>query len=312
MDRIKGIALKAVFIAIISVWAMTGLQAQNITVASYNIRNQNGKDAANGNGWEQRYPWICSLIGFECIDIFGAQEVLSGQKEDMLRMLPEYDCIYAGRDDGRDQGEGSPIFYRRERFQVLDSGWFWMSETPDVPSKGWDAALPRICTWGKFRDRQTGKRLWFFNLHMDHRGIEARRHAAELVTRRIHEWCRKNETVFLTGDFNVDQDNEIYSIFTASGKLSDSYETAQKRHAPNGTANTFDPDLFTKSRIDHIFIAGKLSVISYGILTETYRSLPDENTEDFTSENFPEEVMLRKYKARIPSDHFPVIIRAEL
>ena len=178
--------------------------AQNLTVATYNIRNKNDGDARAGNGWDSRYPWICSLIEFEGIDIFGSQEVLEPQLEDMLEALPEYGYVGAGRDDGRTKGEYAPIFYRTDRFTVLGSGWFWLSETPDVPSKGWDAALPRICTWGHFKDRETGRKLWFFNLHMDHVGVHARAEGARLVVSRIKEWCGKNETVFLTGDFKID------------------------------------------------------------------------------------------------------------
>ena len=285
--------------------------AQNLTVATYNIRNKNDGDARAGNGWDSRYPWICSLIEFEGIDIFGSQEVLEPQLEDMLEALPEYGYVGAGRDDGRTKGEYAPIFYRTDRFTVLGSGWFWLSETPDVPSKGWDAALPRICTWGHFKDRETGRKLWFFNLHMDHVGVHARAEGARLVVSRIKEWCGKNETVFLTGDFNVDQNNEIYTTFTESGVLEDSFVTAEKRYAPNGTANGFDPDSFTGSRIDHVFVSPGMEVKNYGVLTETYRSGIDGGSS-YKSGNLPKEIDLHEFQARTPSDHFPVIIKVRL
>lgn len=304
--------LKTMLLAAVLMLQAACLAAQNLNVATYNIRYSNPKDASAGNGWEQRYPWICSLIQFENIDIFGSQEVLHSQLEDMLEAMPEYSFIGVGRTDGREKGEYAPIFYRTDRIRLLDKGWFWLSSTPDTPSVGWDAALERICTWGHFKDRKTGRKFWFFNLHMDHVGVKARAEGAKLVVSRIREWCRKNETVFLTGDFNVDQNNEIYSIFTESGILSDSYGTAEKRYAPNGTANTFNPEAFTGSRIDHIFVSPDMKVCNYGVLTETYRSETSGSSEGYKSGNFPKEVTLHKYQARVPSDHFPVIIRVEL
>ena len=124
--------------------------AQELTVATYNIRNANKGDAERGNGWERRCPWVCGLIEFQGFDIFGSQEVLDGQLHDMLAQLPDYAYIGVGRDDGKAKGEYSPIFYKKERFRLLDEGHFWLSEVTDRPNKGWDAALPRICTWGHF------------------------------------------------------------------------------------------------------------------------------------------------------------------
>ena len=142
--------------------------AQELTVATYNIRNANRGDAERGNGWERRGPWVCCLIEFHGFDIFGSQEVLDGQLHDMLAQLPDYDYIGVGRDDGKTQGEYAPIFYKKERFRLLDDGHFWLSEITDRPNKGWDAALPRICTWGHFLDLQTKRRFWFFNLFVCH------------------------------------------------------------------------------------------------------------------------------------------------
>ena len=286
--------------------------AQNLTVASYNIRYRNDGDAAAGNAWEKRYPWICSLLEFENVDIFGAQEVLHPQLGDMLAALPEYGYVGVGREDGMQKGEYAPIFFRKDRFKLLDSGYFWLSETPEKPSVGWDAALERICTWGHFKDRKTGRKFWFFNLHMDHVGTHARENGASLVVSRIREWCGKNERVFLTVDFNVDQTNTIYTIFTGSGVLSDSYVTAEKRYAPSGTANKFDPNSFTSSRIDHIFVTPSVKVSNYGVLTETYRDETEGSDKGYGSGNFPKEIKLHDYQARTPSDHFPVIIRVTL
>ena len=253
--------------------------AQELTVATYNIRNANKGDAERGNGWERRCPWVCGLIEFQGFDIFGSQEVLDGQLHDMLAQLPDYAYIGVGRDDGKAKGEYSPIFYKKERFRLLDEGHFWLSEVTDRPNKGWDAALPRICTWGHFLDRQTRRRFWFFNLHMDHVGVRAREESAKLVVAKIREMCGPREFVILTGDFNVDQNNPIYTTFTASGVLADSYETAARRYAPNGTFNNFNPTLKTDSRIDHIFVSPSVRVHDYGVLTDTYRSQTTRSDE---------------------------------
>lgn len=280
--------------------------AQDMTVASFNVRYRNDGDTAAGNGWERRCPYVCALIEFEDFDIFGAQEVLHSQLQDMHSLLSDYSYVGVGRDDGATEGEYAPIFYKTERFELLGSGHFWLAEVTDRPNVGWDAALPRICTWGHFRDRTTGKRFRFFNLHMDHIGEKARAESAKLVVSQIREMTAADESVILTGDFNVDQNDAIYSIFTDSGVLNDSYEVAEKRFAPNGTFNNFSTELFTESRIDHIFVSPSFEVVRYGVLTDTYRTPTPESEGMIKSGNFPKEVSLHAYQARAISDHFPV------
>lgn len=286
--------------------------AQEVRVASYNIRYRNDDDAARGNGWAQRGEWVARLVEFHDFEIFGAQEVLDDQLRDLLALLPAYDYIGVGRDDGATAGEYAPIFYKKDRFRLLDEGHFWLAEVTDRPNRGWDAALPRICTWGRFRDEVSGRRFWFFNLHMDHVGVVAREKGAELVVEKIRTMCPAGERVVLTGDFNVDQHNEIYRTFTSSGVLDDTFETAEKRYAPNGTFNSFDPQLKTESRIDHIFLTPGVRVLRYGVLTDTYRSPVAESDREIKSGAFPKEVSLHRYEARIPSDHFPVMVELVL
>lgn len=136
--------------------------AQDLYVASYNIRYQNDGDTEKGNSWTQRCPVVCGQLNFEHPDIFGTQEVLKPQLDDMLRLLPDYDYIGVGREDGVHGGEHEAIFYDKQKIRLLEHGDFWLSETPDKPGLGWDAACTRICTWGKFKDRKT--RLKFFFL----------------------------------------------------------------------------------------------------------------------------------------------------
>lgn len=285
--------------------------AQELTVATYNIRNANRGDAERGNGWERRGPWVCRLIEFHGFDIFGSQEVLDGQLHDMLAQLPDYDYIGVGRDDGKTQGEYAPIFYKKERFRLLDDGHFWLSEITDRPNKGWDAALPRICTWGHFLDLQTKRRFWFFNLHMDHIGVQAREESAKLVVAKIREMCKPKEFVILTGDFNVDQNNHIYTTFVSSGILADSYETRRKTLRPERYVQQLQP--FAEDRQPHRPYL-RDAVGSRARLRGADRHLPYGDRRQRRGDQvgaFPKEVSLHSYDARTPSDHFPVVVRLE-
>lgn len=284
-------------------------QTTDLTVGSYNIRYDNKNDELNGNGWQQRLPVISSLIQFIDYDILGCQEVLVNQLADLSDQLTGYDYVGVGRDDGKEAGEFAPIFFKKNKFNLLDSGQFWLSQTPDKPSKGWDAALPRICTYVHLQDKSSGKKLWYFNLHMDHVGTKAREESCKLVIERIKAMLDPSEAVVLTGDFNVDQHNPIYTILEQSGIIKDSYELAPFKFAWNGTFNAFDNNLFTPSRIDHVFVGKQLKVEKYAVLTESYRS-PKKTSTEVKKGDFPKELSFKDYQARLPSDHFPIIVKA--
>lgn len=287
---------KTVLLLTIVLVCVTKLTGQQLTIGSYNIRYINPDDVAAGNGWEQRLPIISQLINFNDFDILGAQEVLRPQLNDLLAQLPAYDYTGVGRDDRKTEGEYAPVFYRKDKVTLLRSGHFWLSEQTAYPNKGWDAVLPRICTWAEFEVKKTGLTLWFFNLHMDHIGVEARRQSALLVLRKIEEMCGE-APVILTGDFNVDQTSESYLVFANSGTLVDSYETTAVRYAVryavNGTFNNFEPNRKDDSRIDHIFVSPTFRVERYRILTDMYWE-PSVGQE------------AGPYSVRIPSDHYPV------
>ena len=263
--------------------------AQPLYVGSYNIRYQNDEDTQNGDSWTKRCPVVCDQLNFEHPDVFGAQEVLEPQLHDMVAKLDGYDYIGVGREDGKQKGEYAAIFYDKQKFRLMDSGHFWLSQTPDKPSLGWDAACIRICTWGLFEDGTTGLQFYFYNLHMDHVGVVARRESAKLVMERIRQRAEDRLPVVLTGDFNVDQNDEIYSIFTQSGLLIDCYTQTRLRFAENGTFNGYHQERKTSSRIDHVFVSPQLSVERYGVLTNTYWA--DQR--------------------RLPSDHYPVFVHLQ-
>lgn len=294
---------------IIIVCALTvSAQEAVINVASYNIRQYNKQDSINGNGWQVRCPILAQLIRFHEFDVFGTQEGFKHQLEDLKAALPGYDYTGVGREDGADAGEHSAIFYRTDLFTLVDHGDFWLSETPEKPSIGWDAVLPRICSWARLRHNPKGKEFLFFNLHMDHIGKQARVESALLVQQKMNEFGSELPT-FLTGDFNVDQTHQSYTALTTSGKLKDSYCTAKLVYALNGTFNDYSTNDYSTSRIDHIFVSPNVKVDKYGVLTDTYRT-PVDGAEARQPGSAPEEISLIPHVARTPSDHFPVMIRA--
>lgn len=283
------------------------LSAQQLTVGSYNIRYKNWNDSVQGNVWNKRCQVICDQLNFMAPDVFGTQEVLYGQLQDMKEALDGYDYIGIGRDDGERAGEHEAIFYKTDKIKLLDHGDFWLSETPEKPGLGWDAVCVRICTWGKFSMDEAI--FYFFNLHMDHVGVIARREAAKLVVARIRE-IAQGAPVVLTGDFNVDQTNEIYTIFTESGLLKDSYDATRIRFAENGTFNAFKTEYYTTSRIDHVFVSPEIQVESYGVLTNSYWT-PDETIDTLKAFDAPQEISFDKYIRRNPSDHYPVFVKVK-
>jgi len=300
------------------------LSAQQLLVGSYNIRYKNKNDSINGEVWTKRCQVICDQVNFMAPDIFGTQEVLYSQLCDFKKGFDGYDYIGIGRDDGKRAGEHEAIFYKKDKIQLLDHGDFWLSETPDKPGLGWDAVCIRICTWGKFavkesprrhglfnrRKAATGKVFYFFNLHMDHVGVVARREAAKLVVAKVKE-IAQGAPVFITGDFNVDQNDEIYTIFTNSGLLKDSYNAARIRFAENGTFNAFKTEYYTTSRIDHVFVSPSTTVEAYGVFTNSYWT-PDDTDETLKASDAPQEISFDNYIRRNPSDHYPVFVKVRM
>jgi endonuclease/exonuclease/phosphatase family metal-dependent hydrolase len=258
--------------------------AQKITIGTYNIRYDNPGDT--GNRWVDRAPVVSNLIRFHDFDLFGIQEGLKNQVDDIATALPEYDHYGKGRDDGKDAGEHSTIFYKKDRFKVLKSGDFWLSETPDKPGKGWDATCcNRICSWLHLEDKKTKKQFYAFNVHFDHQGVVARRESSKLIIAKIKEIAGQAPVLF-TGDLNGGRDTEWYQSLATSGLLTDVFTKVKFPYANNSSFNSFRTPR-GKTVIDHIFMTKQFTASKWGILTDSYYG---------------------KY----PSDHFPVLAVVEL
>ena len=161
--------MKKIFLLAALACSVMFADAQNLIVGSYNIRNDNRGDAQKGDGWATRYKILCDQVQWYGFDIFGTQEVKKNQLDDMLREMPEYAYEGVARDDGKEKGEYSPIFYKKDRFKYLNGGTFWISPTPEkVGVKGWDAALPRICSYVHLQDKVTKVKFWFFKIGRAH------------------------------------------------------------------------------------------------------------------------------------------------
>ena len=277
--------LSFLFISFLAVTTLT--KAQDMKVASYNLRYDNKNDSLNGNGWEQRSPAVIALIRFHDFDIFGTQEGLKNQLDDISNALPQYARYGRGRDDGIDKGEHSAIFYKKEEFTLLKKGDFWLSQTPDKPSLGWDATCcNRICSWVQLQHKKSGKKIFFFNVHYDHQGVVARKESSKLILKRIKEIAGKSPVIF-TGDFNGSTSTEWYQTVANSGILTDTYNEVKFPYANNASFNAFGRARQSNEIIDHIFVTDQLKVIKWGLLTDTYYG-------------------------KFPSDHFPVMVELKL
>lgn len=302
--------MKRVYLSVILVLTAWSCLSAQMLVGTYNIRYKNDGDSTRGNVWSKRCQVIADQVNFMAPVVLGVQEALLVQLQDLQSELDGYEYIGVGRDDGKTGGEYAAILYKTDQVRLLDHGDFWLNQSPDRPALGWDAACIRICTWGKFTGQTAtdDEAFYFFNLHMDHVGVTARRESAKLILKKIRE-IAGNLPVIVTGDFNVDQNDEIYGLFTGSGMLVDSYQVARQRFAENGTFNSFDTDLYTESRIDHVMVSPSIRVDSYGILTNSYWTPDEGSASTLKGHDAPQEIDFSRYVRRQPSDHYPVFVR---
>lgn len=264
--------------------------APPLRVMTFNLRYDTPSDGANA--WPHRHDWVAALIRFHAPDALGVQEALAHMLTDLDARLPGFARVGVGRADGRAGGEFNAILYRRDRLELLDSGTFWLSPTPEVAgSKGWDAAIERIATWARFRDRRTGCRYVHLNTHFDHVGEQARQESARLI-RRHAAALADGIPVVVTGDLNADPASEPYRILTrdtiadATPPLRDAMVASRDGHyGPTSTWTAFRA-IEPGRRIDYVLVSPQVRVLKHAILPDSWGG-------------------------RFPSDHLPVLAAVE-
>ena len=256
--------------------------APQIRVMSYNIRCLATEEDFRDLWWLRR-SHLAEQVKKHNPDLIGMQEVYTSQGKYLAGKLKGYAWFGPPRNDGKKKGERNPIFYKKDRFELLQQSTFWLSETPEVlGSKSWDTACKRIVTWGEFRDKKSGKIFFHFNTHFDHKGEVARKESAKILLQRAKA-IAGDSPFFVTGDFNTDPDSIPYQTTTTA--LSDSRKISLTvPQGPENTAWTFKVGVPPDHRIDYIFVSKGISVSDYAALEETYG------------------------KGRRPSDHISVLV----
>lgn len=257
----------------------------NLKLMTFNVRYDESifnKGKPKQNDWANRKDFQIGLIDFHSPDVVGMQEPHRHQIDYFDEQLPTYKWIGVAREDGKNEGEFNPIFYRADKFRVLSSGTFWLSKTPEKVSRSWDAGYTRICSWALFEKLNSTSQFYVFNTHFDSVGKEARLQSARLLNDTIKSMV-ENKPVFVMGDFNFTPDSPAYKELTSNGLYDSKMESASEPYGPEGTFNGFRFGKAQQARIDYIFVNKQVEVSHYGVLT------------DFRSKQFP-------------SDHHPVVI----
>jgi endonuclease/exonuclease/phosphatase family metal-dependent hydrolase len=258
---------------------------------SFNIRYDNPNDGENV--WSQRKEKVAQLIRQLQPDVLGVQEALKNQLDDLMIQLSEYEWFGVGREDGKENGEFVPIFYKKNRLKVLEQSTFWLSETPQVPGGySWDAKYGRTVTWGKLFDKKSKKTFFFFNTHFDKDGEVSRIKNAEMLVAQIEEIAHE-DSVILVGDFNCVESSEPYRLLTATQgrekqgkekKLEDTRYTAQEHSGPKGTVSDFKTLVIPERKIDYIFVKNNVNVCNHSVIST-------------------------KWNGKFPSDHLPIVVQ---
>ena len=231
-------------------------EARKFRILSFNILVDRGPH------WDARKVQVGEFIRKNHPDVFGLQEPTKPQMDDLAPYLKDYAYVGVARDDGKEQGEYSPVYYRTDRYRALKSGTFWLSETPEAPSYGWDANCRRVCSWALLQDKVSGKLFVFANTHLDHIGKVARRNGALLIKERLTALVPAGTPLMVTGDFNVEDTEEAYITMTTGGiPLGDAYKMARKRTGCKTTFHAWGKIPDEKAyKIDFIFLSPQLKV----------------------------------------------------
>ena len=245
-----------------------------IRVMSFNIRCTNVGSAS----WEDRIDIVSQTMLDSAADSIGIQEGTPEWMATLKNTVAEkYAYVGVGRDDGVDAGEYSAIFYLKDKYTVADSGTFWLSETPDVPSQGWDAACNRVCTWAVLEDKATGEKYVHLNSHFDHVGVKAREKSVELIVEKAREYA--DVPVVFTADMNVREGSDNYKQLVGAGVFADT-----KFQAPDSmnylTYHDTKPELHSGDIIDYVMINEHFEALSYKVVTEGVDG-------EYVSDHFP-------------------------
>lgn len=244
-----------------------------ITVMSYNIRVGDADDGTNS--WQFRYPATAMMIEDIRPDVFGVQEAMPYQLLFITENCRDYKYVGVGRDDGKKKGEHMAVFYNKKTVSLLKWGTFWLSETPDEPSFGWDAACRRTATWALMKSKASGQKFYFVDTHLDHKGAEARREGLALILDRLSAINRDNLPVVLVGDFNVEISDPAVAVLDGTMK------NARKIAAKTDSCGTYNGWGKSSEIIDHIFYSGFRSCTEYRTVTTPYAE------RKFISDHYP-------------------------
>ena len=247
----------------------------DLKVMSYNIRMGAAKDGTNS--WEYRYPATALMLEDQKPDVFGVQEAFKYQIRFIEDNFTDYDCVGVGRDDGKEKGEFMSIFWNKKTVKMVKWGTFWLSETPEKPSMGWDAACKRTATWALMKDKKTGKQFYFVNTHLDHRGSEAQRKGLELIVSRISHINPKGYPMVLTGDFNVKPNNDALKDLDTKMMSARKIAPRTDNHPTFNNWGKIKPDMV----IDYIYVSGFSACPEYHTVTEKY------GTWKYVSDHYP-------------------------
>ncbi|MEO5888704.1 MAG: endonuclease/exonuclease/phosphatase family protein [Ferruginibacter sp.] len=264
--------MKKIFFVKVCLAFLICADAQQIKVMTFNIRLNTSSDSLNA--WPFRKDKLASEILFHEVQLLGVQEALHDQVQDLQDRLPQFKYIGVGRDDGKEKGEYSAIFYDTSIFTVLKSETFWLSQTPQVAgSKGWDAAITRVVTWARLKDKRSKKIFYAFNTHFDHIGQVARKESALLVLQKVKNIAGNIPVVF-TGDFNSRPSDEPIRVITDlanPARLTDSKGISVVPHyGPTGTFNAFQPKERDDQPIDYIFIKNGWKVLKHATISQSW------------------------------------------
>jgi len=277
--------MKKTILTLFLFWAsmLLVVAQKQMNIITYNIRYNTPSDMQNA--WPNRRANVIELLKRHKADIFSVQEALYDQIMDLKDGISGYDYVGVGRDDGNINGEFSAIFYNSKRFTLMENGTFWLSQTPSIPSKSWDAALNRICTWARLKDKETRKSFYIYNTHFDHKGVKARKESAILILKKISEISARIDPVILTGDFNLTPDEKPLVLIRQ--KLKDSRQISKTAaQGPEGTFNDFDFTSKLENRIDYIFVNKMVEINKYSVITDSKNN-------------------------HYPSDHLPVLVEIQ-